>query len=60
MLIDERTGQVVDQRELPRYVTVLLLSQLDFGDYGGMPLKVLWRCSMSSASWRLTVVYICG
>jgi uncharacterized iron-regulated membrane protein len=61
VLIDERTGQVVDQRELPWYVTVLLLSQpLHFGDHGGMLLKALWRCSLSSPPWCLTVDYICG
>jgi uncharacterized iron-regulated membrane protein len=43
VLIDSRTSQVVDQHALPWYVTALLLSQpLHFGDYGGMPLKVLW------------------
>jgi uncharacterized iron-regulated membrane protein len=30
-------------RELPWYVTTLLVSQpLHFGDYGGMPLKLIW------------------
>jgi uncharacterized iron-regulated membrane protein len=43
VLIDADTSNVVDQRELPWYATLLLLSQpLHFGDYGGMPLKVLW------------------
>ncbi|MEM6532144.1 MAG: PepSY-associated TM helix domain-containing protein [Myxococcota bacterium] len=43
VLIDARSGEVVDRRELPWYTTALLLSQpLHFGDYGGMPLKVLW------------------
>jgi uncharacterized iron-regulated membrane protein len=43
VLIDARTGRVTDSRELPWYVTALLLSQpLHFGDYGGMPLKILW------------------
>ncbi len=43
VLIDAQTGAVVETRELPWYVTALLVSQpLHFGDYGGMPLKILW------------------
>jgi len=43
VLIDAATAAVVDKRELPWYVTTLLVSQpLHFGDYGGLPLKVLW------------------
>ena len=43
VLIDARTSELVDQRALPWYVTALLISQpLHFGDYGGMPLKILW------------------
>lgn len=43
VLIDAQTAQVVEVGELPWYVTVLLVSQpLHFGDYGGLPLKVLW------------------
>ena len=37
------TGDFTDTREMPWYVTTLLISQpLHFGDYGGMPLKILW------------------
>ncbi|HID05741.1 MAG TPA: PepSY domain-containing protein, partial [Armatimonadetes bacterium] len=43
LLIDAQTGQVVDRRDLPGYVSALLISQpLHFGDYGGLPLKILW------------------
>jgi len=43
VLIDAQTAQLTDSRELPWYVTALLVSQpLHFGDYGGMPLKILW------------------
>lgn len=43
VLIDARTAEVVDSRPLPWYVSMLLISQpLHFGDYGGMPLKILW------------------
>lgn len=43
MLIHAETTQVSDSRSLPWYLMALLLSQpLHFGDYGGMPLKVIW------------------
>lgn len=43
VIIDASTGAFTDTRELPWYVTTLLVSQpLHFGDYGGMPLKILW------------------
>jgi uncharacterized iron-regulated membrane protein len=43
VLIDGASGAATDSRELPWYVATLLISQpLHFGDYGGMPLKVLW------------------
>lgn len=43
VLIDAATGAITDQRELPWYLTALLLSQpLHFGDYGGQPMKLLW------------------
>jgi uncharacterized iron-regulated membrane protein len=42
-LVDAETGALTDMRELPWYVTTLLVSQpLHFGDYGGMPLKLIW------------------
>jgi uncharacterized iron-regulated membrane protein len=43
LLINAENGQLADKRGLPWYVTALLLSQpLHFGDYGGMPLKIIW------------------
>jgi len=43
VLVDAVTGEVTDRRELPWYVTALLVSQpLHFGDYGGLPMKVIW------------------
>ena len=43
VLVDARTGVVTDSRDLPWYLTALLLSQpLHFGDYGGLPLKLVW------------------
>ncbi|MBB6426071.1 PepSY domain-containing protein [Sphingopyxis sp. JAI128] len=42
-LIDAETGAFTDARPMPWYVKVLALSQpLHFGDYGGLPLKLLW------------------
>lgn len=42
-LIDAETGKLTDSRDMPWYVTTLLISQpLHFGDYGGMPLKIIW------------------
>lgn len=43
VMIDAETGALTDSRTLPWYLTAILLSQpLHFGDYGGMPLKILW------------------
>jgi uncharacterized iron-regulated membrane protein len=43
VLVDAQTGKITDSRDLPWYVTALLVSQpLHFGDYGGMPLQILW------------------
>ncbi len=42
-LVDAQSGKVTDSRDLPWYVSALLISQpLHFGDYGGMPLKIIW------------------
>src|SRR5690606_20063933 len=43
ILIDATSSEAIDSREMPLYAKALLLSQpLHFGDYGGMPLKILW------------------
>jgi len=43
VLVDARTAQVTAAPELPWYLTALLVSQpLHFGDYGGLPMKILW------------------
>src|SRR5690606_7582451 len=43
VLLDARTNAVAARGEMPWYVTTLLLSEpLRFGDYGGLPLKILW------------------
>lgn len=42
-LIDAETGTFTDARPMPWYYQALALSRpLHFGDYGGLPLKVLW------------------
>jgi uncharacterized iron-regulated membrane protein len=43
VLVDAAKATVTDSRALPWYVTALLVSQpLHFGDYGGLPMKVIW------------------
>lgn len=42
-LVDARTGELTAMRPLPWYAQALLMSQpLHFGDYGGLPMKILW------------------
>jgi uncharacterized iron-regulated membrane protein len=43
ILLDAETAEVADTRDLPFYLKALFVSQpLHFGDYGGMPLKIIW------------------
>ncbi len=43
VLVDARTAEVTAAPRLPWYLTALLVSQpLHFGDYGGLPMKILW------------------
>ncbi|WP_029012708.1 PepSY-associated TM helix domain-containing protein [Niveispirillum irakense] len=42
-LVDARTGELTAARPMPWYMKALMLSRpLHFGDYGGLPLKILW------------------
>lgn len=42
-VVDADTGELTDMRDMPLYAKALFVSQpLHFGDYGGLPLKVLW------------------
>jgi uncharacterized iron-regulated membrane protein len=43
VLADAQTAKVTASVELPWYLTALLISQpLHFGDYGGMPMQIIW------------------
>lgn len=43
VLVDAETGEVLEVSSMPWYAQVLFVSQpLHFGNYGGLPLKVLW------------------
>lgn len=43
VLVDARTGALIAVVRMPWYLRALELSRpLHFGDYGGMPLKILW------------------
>ncbi|UXX78664.1 PepSY domain-containing protein [Reichenbachiella carrageenanivorans] len=42
-LIDAKNGELTDMRAMPWYINAIFISQpLHFGDYGGLPLKILW------------------
>lgn len=42
-LVDAATGKIARTLELPAYLKAILVSEpLHFGDYGGLPLKILW------------------
>ncbi|WP_439584674.1 PepSY-associated TM helix domain-containing protein [Dyadobacter bucti] len=42
-LIDAKNGTLTDLRDMPWYVNALFVSEpLHFGDYGGLPLKIIW------------------
>jgi uncharacterized iron-regulated membrane protein len=42
-LIDASKGGLTDLRDMPWYVNALFISQpLHFGDYGGLPMKIIW------------------
>lgn len=43
VLVDAQTAEVTDSRDMPWYIAGLLVSQpLHFGDYGGLPLQIVW------------------
>ncbi len=43
VLVDAQSSELLPPQPLPWYAQALLLSQpLHFGDYGGLPLKIIW------------------
>ncbi|MFZ4288063.1 PepSY-associated TM helix domain-containing protein [Variovorax sp. HJSM1_2] len=43
VMVDAKSGVVTAAPKLPWYLTALLVSQpLHFGDYGGMPMQIIW------------------
>ncbi len=42
-LIDAKTGELTAMQDMPWYLKTIFISQpFHFGDYGGMPMKVMW------------------
>ncbi|PZU11836.1 PepSY domain-containing protein [Sphingomonas sp.] len=42
-MVDAETGRLTDLRQMPWYVKAVFVSApLHFGDYGGLPLKIIW------------------
>lgn len=53
-LIDAESGQLTDAREMPVLNQALMMSKpLHFGDYGGLPLKLLWAALDLATIWVL-------
>ncbi|MGB3434118.1 PepSY-associated TM helix domain-containing protein [Achromobacter sp.] len=43
VLVDGKTGELTTVAKMPWYLTALEVSRpLHFGDYGGLPLKIIW------------------
>ena len=53
-LIDAETGKLTDARDMPPLNQALMMSKpLHFGDYGGLPLKLIWAALDMAAIWVL-------
>ena len=53
-LIDAETGRLTDSRAMPPLNQALMLSKpLHFGDYGGLPLKLIWAALDLATIWVL-------
>jgi len=53
-LVDAATGELTDARTMPLLNQALMLSKpLHFGDYGGLPLKLIWALLTCVTIWVL-------
>nr|WP_282099703.1 PepSY-associated TM helix domain-containing protein [Qipengyuania qiaonensis] len=53
-LVDAETGELTDARTMPAINQALMMSKpLHFGDYGGLPLKILWFLLTLATIWVL-------
>lgn len=53
-LVDARTGRFSDARNMPALNQALMMSKpLHFGDYGGLPLKIIWAMMTLATIWVL-------
>ncbi|MFB0613753.1 PepSY-associated TM helix domain-containing protein [Aurantiacibacter poecillastricola] len=53
-LIDARTAELTDARAMPPINQALMMSKpLHFGDYGGLPLKLIWAALTLATIWVL-------
>lgn len=53
-LVDARTGALTDHANMPVMTQALMLSKpLHFGDYGGLPLKLIWAWMTLATIWVL-------
>ena len=53
-LVDAETGELTDARTMPALNQALMMSKpLHFGDYGGLPLKIIWALLTCATIWVL-------
>ena len=53
-LVDAATAELTDARDMPALNQALMMSKpLHFGDYGGLPLKVIWALLTLATIWVL-------
>ena len=53
-LVDAETGELTDARTMPALNQALMMSKpLHFGDYGGLPLKIIWAVLTLATIWVL-------
>lgn len=53
-LVDAESGELTDARTMPAINQALMMSKpLHFGDYGGLPLKIIWALLTLATIWVL-------